>query len=329
MQRHTFRRTEGETYIYSQRNNQAERRETYRDTHSDGQKDRHTYTIRETFRRTEGDIQRHAFRRTERQTYIYSQRNIQQTEGRHTETHSDGQKEIHTETHIQADRRTDIHIQSEKHSGGKKGDIQRHTFRRTQVQTYIYNHRNIQADRKRYIQRHTFSFLDLRHMFCIRSGAPTICLGLLTSCQNTNGKFLHKPSYLQSLFPLNVSSTDVTKWTDIHTQLEKHSGGQRRDIQRHTFRRTEGHAYIYSQRNIQANGRETYRDTHSDVLKDRHTCAARETFRRTEGIHTDTHIQTDRRADIHIQSGKHSGGQKGDIQRHTFRRTEGQTYIYN
>src|SRR6218665_410415 len=173
------------------------------------------------------------------------------------------------------------------------------------------------------------SFLDLCHMFCIRSGAPTICLGLLTSCQNTNGKFLHKPSYLQSLFPLNVSSTDVTKWTDIHIQLEKNSGGQKRDIQRHTLRRTEGHAYIYSQINIQANGRDTYRHTHSDVLKDRHTYAARETFRRTEGIHTDTHIQTDRRADIHIQLEKHSGGKKGNIQRHTFRRTEGQAYIYN
>jgi len=66
---------------------------------------------------------------------------------------------------------------------------------------------------------------------------------------------------------------------------------------------------------------------HSDGQKDRHAYRVRETFRRTEGRHTVTHIQTDRRADIHIESEKYSGGQKGDIQRHTFRRTEGHTYI--
>src|SRR6218665_2702641 len=62
---------------------------------------------------------------------------------------------------------------------------------------------------------------------------------------------------------------------------------------------------------------ETYRDTHSDGQKDIHTYTIRETFRRTEGRHTETHIQTDRRIYIHIQLEKHSGGQKGDIQRHT------------
>ena len=86
---------------------------------------------------------------------------------------------------------------------------------------------------------------------------------------------------------------------------------------------------IYNHRNIQADRRETYRDTHSDGQKDRHTYTIRETFRRTEGRHTETHIQTDRRKDLHIESEKHSGGQRGDIQRHTFRRTEGQTYIYS
>src|SRR6218665_1021410 len=80
---------------------------------------------------------------------------------------------------------------------------------------------------------------------------------------------------------------------------------------RNTFRRTEGHTYIYSQRNIQADRWETYSETHiqadrrekhrytpSDGQKDRHTYTVRETFRRTEGRHTDTHIQTDRRTEI-------------------------------
>src|SRR6218665_45739 len=126
MQRHTFRRTEGETYIYSQRNNQAERRETYRDTHSDGQKDRHTYTIRETFRRTEGDIQRHAFRRREGQTYIYSQRNIQaERRATYRDTHSDGHKCRHTYTIIETFRRTERDTYRDTHSDGQKD---RHTY---------------------------------------------------------------------------------------------------------------------------------------------------------------------------------------------------------
>ena len=121
---------------------------------------------------------------------------------------------------------------------------------------------------------------------------------------------------------------------------EKNSGGQKGDIQRHTFRRTERQTYIYSQRNIQqTEGRHT--ETHSDGQKGRHTYTVRETFRRKEGRHTETHIQTDRRTDIHIQSKKHSAdrretyrdkhsdGQK-DIRaytvRETFRRTEIETY---
>src|SRR6218665_3484553 len=103
--------------------------ETYRDTHSDGQKDRHTYTIRETFRRTVGR---------------------------------------HTETHIQTDRKTVIHIQSEKHSGERKGDIQRHTFRRTEKQSYIYSQRNIQANGKvTYRDTHSDGQKD-RHTYTAR-----------------------------------------------------------------------------------------------------------------------------------------------------------------
>src|SRR6218665_2844819 len=60
---------------------------------------------------------------------------------------------------------------------------------------------------------------------------------------------------------------------------------------------------------------------------DRHTYTIREKFRRTEERHTETHIKTDSRTCIHIQSDKHSGERKGHIQTHTFRRTEGQAYI--
>src|SRR6218665_3629262 len=120
------------------------------DTHSGGQKDRRTYTVRETFRRTEGrHTIRHTFRRTEGhtyiytvretfrrsegQTYIYSQRNIQEDRW-----------ETYSQTHIQADRRTYIHIQSEKHSGGQMGDIQSDT------------HSGGQKDRHTYTVRETF-----------------------------------------------------------------------------------------------------------------------------------------------------------------------------
>src|SRR6218665_2495469 len=86
--------------------------------------------------------------------------------------------------------------------------------------------------------------------------------------------------------------------TCIHIQSDKHSGERKGHIQTHTFRRTEGQAYICSQRNIQADRRDTYRHTHSDGQKGRHTYTIRETFRRTEGRHTETHIQTDRKTDI-------------------------------
>jgi len=117
----------------------------------------------------------------------------------------------------------------------------------------------------------------------------------------------------------------------MHIQLEKHSGGQKGDIQRHTFRRTEKQSYIYSQRNIEANGRETYRDRHSDGQKGRHTYTIIETFRRTEGRHTETHIQTDRRTDIHIQSEKHPADRRETYRQthiQTERNKDGQTYGY-
>ena len=79
------------------------------DTHSGGQKDIHTYTVTETFRRTDmRHTVRHTFRLTEGQTYTYSQRNIQANRW-----------ETYSRAHIQAYRRTDIHIQSEKHSSGQ------------------------------------------------------------------------------------------------------------------------------------------------------------------------------------------------------------------
>src|SRR6218665_3326283 len=97
----------------------------------------------------------------------------------------------------------------------------------------------------------------------------------------------------------------------IYIQSEKHSGGQKdrqtytvretfrrtdgRHTVRHKLRRTKGQTHIYRQRNIQADRWEKHRYTPSDGQKDRHTYTVRETFRRTEGRHTDTHIQTDRR----------------------------------
>jgi len=42
-------------------------------------------------------------------------------------------------------------------------------------------------------------FLDLPHMSCIRREAPMICLGLLTSCQNTHDK-LSAQTWLCSVF---------------------------------------------------------------------------------------------------------------------------------
>src|SRR6218665_3769124 len=140
--RHTFRRTERQTYIYSQRNiQQTEGRHT--ETHSDGQKGRHTYTIRQTFRRTERDTYRdiHSDGQKDRHTYTVRE-TFRRKEGRHTETH------------IQTDRRAGIHIQSEKHSGGKKGYIQRHTFRRTEGRTYIYSQRNFQQAEGRHTETH-------------------------------------------------------------------------------------------------------------------------------------------------------------------------------
>src|SRR6218665_3201981 len=146
----------------------------------------------------------------------------------------------HTETHIQTDRRTGILIESEKHSGGQKGDIQGHTFRRTEGQTYIYNQRNIQADRKRYIQRHTF--------------------------RRTEGQ-----TYIYSQRNIKADRRQTYRDTYSDGQKDRHTYTIREtfrrtegDIQRHAFRRTERQTYIYSQRNIKADRRETHRDTHSD-----------------------------------------------------------------
>ena len=55
----------------------------------------------------------------------------------HNERNIQADRRRHIGTHIQTDRRTDMHIESEKYSGGHKGDIQRHTFRRTEGHTYI------------------------------------------------------------------------------------------------------------------------------------------------------------------------------------------------
>ena len=79
-----------------------------------------------------------------------------------SDTHSGEQKETYSQTHIQLDRRIDIHKQSDKHSGEQKNrhtytvretfrrtdgrHTVRHTFRRTEGQTHIYSQRNIQAD---------------------------------------------------------------------------------------------------------------------------------------------------------------------------------------
>src|SRR6218665_2957164 len=196
---------------------------------------------------------------------------------RHTIRRTDGR---HTETHIQADRRTGIHIELEKHSGGQMGYIQSDT------------HSDEKKDRHTctYTVIETFSRTEGRHK-------------VRQTFRRTEGQ-----TYSQTHIQVDRTTDILYSHRNIHTKSKKHSGEQKEDIKsdthskrvretfrrtdgrhtvRHTFRRTEGNTYINSQRNIQAEIWET---------------------------DSQTHIQADRIRDIHIQSENHSGAQKEDIQ---------------